>query len=126
MAAPKRTDLCPLALATLLLGAVHLASCALPQTPTPRPLEISGVLSGVDPGERSFSLASPDRDRHRAVFWDDSTRFVMEGVEVEPSKVGAVLGESVAVLAVPIGGRMVANTVALPDLERSIPAGLGL
>ncbi len=95
-----------------LLGCAFLifsTGCALPPPPPRQALEISGTVSGIDVEDRFFYLES-DGERPRVVYWDDMTRFSSGGREIAPSHAGRMLGESVAVLAVPMGGKMVANS----------------
>ena len=96
----------------LLAGSVLAFSvgCALPPASARQAQEISGTVSNVDVDGRFFHLEN-EGQRPRTIYRDDSTRFFSSGGrEFAPSKAERMLGESVAVLAVPMGGIMIANS----------------
>ena len=97
-----------------------IVGCALPPASPSKAMEISGVLARVDVTGQFFNLENPGGRGGRLVYWDDSTTFLMQGQKVAPGKVSSVLGENIAVLAVPIGGKYVANVVSLPDRSRGL------
>ena len=108
-AAGRRPRLSIAALLVAAFAVVGLAGCALPPAPAKQPLEISGTVSNIDVDGRFFYLEN-EGQRARTVYWDDSTRFSSGGREFAPGDADRMLGESVAVLAVPMGGKMVANS----------------
>lgn len=96
-------------LAILCTG--FLASCALPPAPPPAPMEISGVLRDIDLDGRFFRLENADNQRVRTVYWDDSTTFSRRGHEFSSREARSMKGGTIAVLAVPMGDKMIANVV---------------